>query len=196
MRSSSPAVIALVCAGLLTACSGVHSSAPSSTAVGGVGLRSVPSKPQYGTGEPLSITITATNTSGQQCRLSKLPLGVVTILSLTRDGNTVAPTSGTARFYESFNAAVAANLVTAAAGEAVPMTLSSEVDPATGDGNALGTYSADGRDGATVLVWPVNVAGHYQLTVTYVRPPLPDLPADACSASAAPATADFVVTGT
>lgn len=179
---------------LLTGCSGSHRSAPSSTA-GGVGLVVASSKSQYGRGEPVTVSITVTNANDRECRLSKLPQGVVTIVSVTRDGTPLAPQIGTARFYVSFSAAVAANLVTVAAGKAVQMSLASEINPATGAGNALVTYSADGRGGATLAAWTIDAVGHYQLSISYLRPPLPNLPGDSCSASSAPATVQFTVTG-
>jgi hypothetical protein len=187
--------VALWLIALLTGCSGSHPSAPSSTAGGGVGLRIVASKPQYRKGEQVTVNITVTNANDHECRLSKLPQGVITIVSLTREGAAVGPASGTADFYVSFSATLAANLVTVPAGKAVQISLATEVNPATGAGNALVTYSADGRGGATLAAWPIDAAGHYQLSISYLRPPLPNLPVDSCSASSAPATAEFSVMG-
>lgn len=167
--------------------------APVPINTGSVTLTVAPAKATYSAGEQVTLNIELTNTHDEQCRLSKTPQGSLTILSLTNDGDPVVPASGTAHFYIAFDTTLTANLVGVPPDTSLGMSLTSETDPATGNGNAFVIYSADSRGGASLAAWPIGDPGHYRLTASYLRPPLRDVPVDACSAAAEQAAAEFTV---
>ncbi|WP_422769089.1 hypothetical protein ACN28C_20170 [Plantactinospora sp. WMMC1484] len=149
------------------------------------------SNQEYRVGETVTVHLRRTNTHGSACMLSRVPAGAVTLLSLTRDGAAVQPSIGAARHYRSFPAYLVENLVSVPPGGSLDLALPS--DPDTPTGPALATTATDGRGGALVTWWPVTEPGSYQITVGYLRPPLPGVPPDTCAAAMEQATATFSV---
>ncbi|MCF0092887.1 hypothetical protein [Micromonospora sp. MH99] len=181
---------------LLATTVGCRRSRPAPAPSGGtatVGLTVTASQPAYRVGEQVNLRLKLVNNRDAECRLSRVPDGAVTVLSLTRDGAPVAPAIGAAAYYRDFTAYLIENLVPVSPRGSVELTLGS--DPQSPVGAALTTSASDGRGGATVTWWPVDQPGAYRLVVGYLRAPLPDVPADACAATAEQGTVDFEVRG-
>lgn len=177
---------ALGCAALLTAagCTKAEERAPAGNGAAAVAVQA--SQPSYVAGESVRLTVTLTNTWSQTCRLTRSAMGGISVLELTRDGSPVAPQMTEASFINGFESAVAATLVDVEPGKTVRFDFASE------DGT-LNTYSGDAGGGAEVSLWPVAAPGRYALTLAYLRPPLPKVPADPCQAGGASATVNFTV---
>ncbi|PWR07377.1 hypothetical protein DKT68_19305 [Micromonospora acroterricola] len=168
-------------------------TAPSPTAAAPVGLTVAASQPAYRVGEQINLRLKLVNNRDAGCRLSRVPDGTVTVLSLTRDGEPVAPTVGGAAYYRDFTAYLVENLVPVPPRGSVELTLGS--DPQSPIGAALTTSAPDGRGGATVTWWPVDQPGAYRLGLGYLRAPLRGVPADPCAATVEQGTVAFEVKG-
>ncbi|MET8118275.1 hypothetical protein [Micromonospora sp. NPDC005189] len=167
--------------------------APAPAVAASVGLTVAASQPAYRVGEQVSLRLKLVNNRDAECRLSRVPDGAVTVLSLTRDDAAVAPTVGGAAYYRDFSAYLIENLVRVPPRGSVELTLGS--DPQSPVGAALTTSAPDGRGGATVTWWPVDQPGAYRLVLGYLRAPLRGVPADACAATAEQGTVAFEVKG-
>ncbi|WP_405177745.1 hypothetical protein OG225_26235 [Nocardia sp. NBC_01377] len=186
------ATIALVTAMLgATGCGGSATDGGGGE-TGGLGLRIAMSASSYRSAEPIELGITVTNTTSESCRLGRTPEGTLSFTSMTRDDLPVAAVVGQALFTTNFSVALAQDLVAVEPGRSVEMTLRGDRDT-DGGPQALVTFTVDGRGGATTSAWPVDVPGRYRLTATYLRPPLPGIPADACLTSTGSASAEFTV---
>jgi hypothetical protein len=175
---------------------GCRRSRPSSAPTGGtaaVGLTVSASQPTYRVGEQVTLRLKLVNNRDVECRLSRVPDGAVTVLSLTRDDAAVAPALGAAAYYRDLTAYLRDNLVAVPPRGSVELTVGS--DPQSPVGAALTTSAPDGRGGATVTWWPVDQPGAYRLVLSYLRAPLRGVPADACAASAEQGTVAFEVRG-
>lgn len=145
-----------------------------------------PADPASAAGRPVALTVEIRNTWNQRCLLTSAPMGALTVLGLTRDGTPLAPQLTTATFLNGFQNAVKDSLVEVAPGASVRFEYS-------GPDGTLDSFAADATGGAEVSRWPVAARGRYELTVGYLRPPLPGVPADPCQASGTTATATFTV---
>lgn len=176
----------LSCAALVSAgCSKTAERDPADKESGAtIAVQSVQST--YSAGESVRLKVTLTNSWSQSCRLTTSALGGISILELTRDGSPLAPRMTEASFINGFESAVAATLVDVDPGKSVRFDFTSE------DGT-FNTYAGDARSGAEVSLWPVSAPGRYALTVAYLRPPLPNVPADPCQTGGASATVNFTV---
>jgi hypothetical protein len=161
----------------------------------GIRVRITPSKSQYSRGEQIVLAVSLTNGTATACRASQVPDGVITLLSLTRDGSPVTPTLVYGRFAEGFANYLTANLVSLAPGASLTVNLVSEDSLVLDDRPGLRISALSVEDEAAIYVWPVGEPGAYTLLARYVLPALPNAPADACRPSTDPAPASFTVTG-
>ncbi|MDG4810653.1 hypothetical protein O7634_28185 [Micromonospora sp. WMMD1120] len=181
---------------LLATVAGCRRSRPAPSPTGGaaaVGLTVRAAQPSYRVGEQVVVRMTLTNNGDAECRLSRVPDGALTVLSLTRDGAAVAPAVGDAAWYRDVNTYLTENLVRVPPRGSVELTVGS--DPESPVGAALTTSAPDGRGGATVTWWPVDQPGAYRLVLGYLRAPLRGVPADACAATVEQGDVEFEVRG-
>ncbi|MBY8872023.1 hypothetical protein K7640_09235 [Micromonospora sp. PLK6-60] len=190
-RTALAGCLALVLTTSAAGCRRSGNAPAPSNAGGSIGLTVGASQPAYRVGERVSLRIRLVNNRDAECRLSRVPEGTVTVLSLTRDGTPVAPTIGGATYYRDFTAYLIENLVPVPPRGSVELALGS--DPQSPVGAALTTSAPDGRGGATVTWWPVDQPGAYRVALAYLRPPLRDVPADGCAATTGPGTVAFEV---
>jgi hypothetical protein len=176
--------------GVLTACSHTAGSARPA-----LGLRVSPGKARYGPGEPVVLSLVLTNHAGTACRLSRIPAGAVSLRSLTRDGQPVLPTLARATYIAGFHDVLVAALTTAAPGKIVSMSVVSRPNPSAGGRAAVETSSLDSDDEESLLVWPVDRPGRYQLTASYLLPALGSGFTDLCRGQSNWDTTAFTVTG-
>jgi hypothetical protein len=193
-------LVAAVLTGALVASGGCTSGKPKPAPTrlpGGsaVVLRITPAKAQYARGEQIVLSVEVRNTTAGACQVSQVPEGVIVVLSLTRDGEAVAPAQTSGSYIDGFAAYLRRNLVSLAPGKSVTMSIRSERSGAVEDRPALETSAVDGLDEAALSFWPVDAPGKYTLSARYVLPPLADAPADVCLASGDPVSADFTVLG-
>ena len=177
----------LGCAALLTAagCSKAVQREPAGN--GGAAAVAVhTAQSTYPAGESVRLTVTLTNTWSRSCRFTTSAMGGISVLELTRDGTPLAPRLTEASFINGFQSAVAATLVDVEPGKSVRFDFASE------DGT-LNTYAGDAQGGAEVSLWPIGAPGRYALTIAYLRPPLPNVPADPCQAGGASASVNFTL---
>lgn len=181
-------VTTLVSAAVMTAaCThGAKPTAPESVSPA-IDITAAAAKPTFGTAEPVTLTVTLTNTGPRSCRVADAALGALTVVGFTRDGTPVAPSPTTATFINGFPRAVAAALTDLAPGATAQFPFAST------DG-ALNTYAGTPSGDADVSRWPVGALGHYVMTIGYLRPPLAGVPDDECQTSAHPAQVAFTVT--
>ncbi|RQX18653.1 hypothetical protein DDE19_07065 [Micromonospora ureilytica] len=185
--------LALLLLGTTVGCRRSRPSPAPTAGTATVGLTVSAAQPSYRVGEQVSLRLKLVNNRDAECRLSRVPDGAVTVMSLTRDGTAVAPTVGGAAYYRDFTAYLVENLVRVPPRGSVELTLGS--DPQSPVGAALTTSAPDGRGGATVTWWPVDQPGAYRLVLGYLRAPLRGVPADACAATAEQGTVAFEVRG-
>jgi hypothetical protein len=181
------AATVLSCAALLTVagCTKTQERAPAGN--GGTATVAVQAgQSTYTAGQPVRLAVTLTNTWNQTCRLTTSAMGGISVLELTRDGSPVAPQITEASFINGFQWAVAGTLVDVEPGKSVRFDFAS-------DDGTFNTYAADARGGAEVSLWPVDTPGRYAMTIAYLRPPLPNVPADPCQVAGASATVNFTV---
>ncbi|MGQ5264523.1 hypothetical protein ACTWLT_27610 [Micromonospora sp. ZYX-F-536] len=192
-RTALAGCLALLLMGTTVGCRRSRSAPSPKDPAATVGLTVGPSQPTYRVGEQISLRLKLVNNRDAECRLSRVPDGAVTVLSLTRDGEPVAPTVGGAAYYRDFTAYLVENLVPVPPRGSVELTFGS--DPQSPIGAALTTSAPDGHGGAAVTWWPVDQPGAYRLVLGYLRAPLPGVPADACAATAEQGTVAFEVKG-
>jgi hypothetical protein len=160
---------------------------------GTVGIRLVPSRPEYRDGEEVAISIILTNRETRACRMSRGPEGTITILSLTRDGIPIVPSLTTATYIDGFSRSLLATLMPVTPGASRSLLLTSVPDGVTDGRSALPTSELDGNDEATLSFWPVDQPGHYTLTADYLLPPLAGPPTGLCPTFGGPASTSFTV---
>lgn len=152
-----------------------------------------PTKPEYAQGESVVLTIELTNNEPRACRVSRIPDGAITVVSLTRDGLAVAPTLSAGSYPDGFASFLRRNQVQLAPRASTTLQLRAEENTAVDGRPALDTSAMDGQDGSNLVFWPVDAAGKYTVQIRYVPADLPDTPGDACAASGEPASTEFKV---
>jgi len=175
---------------------------------GGMAMTITSTKAAYARGEQIALSVVLTNSTQRECRVSRVAEGGLTLVSLTRDGNPIAPTLVHGSYVGGFSEFLAANLVPLAPGASLTVAWTSEGGSSEQDRAALRTSTLDTLDRTLLGFWPVGEPGGYALSARYVPPILPAAPtatptptptatpaADMCAASSAPAQATFTVTG-
>jgi hypothetical protein len=152
----------------------------------GVAARSV--KERYGVGEAVALTVTATNSGETACRMASVPDGTVRVSGVTRDGATLAPSYGRARYLDGYLRLVTSNSAEVRPGDTVTVPLES-AEVAGVDGPVLPVVDPMPTDDGLVALWPVGAAGRYVVTLAYQ---MPRSEAGACAGSGS-ATVSFEV---
>ena len=163
------------------------------TAAGSLDVQFSPSKQQYRSGEEVVISVSLRNSATKACRLSGVPEGSVSVLSLTRDGASVQPATTNGTYIDGVAGFLTSNLVLVEPGAAISMSLRSERWLATRDRLALATSAPTESDEASVALWPVDQPGRYVLTATYLVPTLAGAATDRCLTSGTAVSTSFTV---
>jgi hypothetical protein len=186
------AATALLLAAVLAANAGCTKGKP---ATGGVAVRLSPAKATFAHGEPVTLSLVLDNRTGKACRAGGVPEGVVKVVSLTRDGAAVTAVQSTADYIDGFATFLAANLVPVAPGRSLSLSLTSRPHATDAARTGLESSELDANGQAAVAFWPVDQAGRYTLTVSYLVPPLPGEPGDLCAVAPTAVSASFTVSG-
>jgi hypothetical protein len=160
----------------------------------GIGITITSVKSEYRRGEPIALSVVLTNGRSSACRISRVAEGSVAILSLTRDGNPVAPVLVNGDYLGGFTEFLGANQVPLAPGASITVPWTSDGGTSPGNPAALPTSTMDTLDRALIGYWPVAEPGRYEVSARYT-PSLAGGSADACPGSSQPAQVTFAVMG-
>ena len=197
--TSMRVVAASVLAGILvagTGCTRTTSKPKPNSGHGksGVVMKITPAKPEFAAGEPIVLSIELTNGEEGPCRVSRVPEGALSLVSLTRENEAVAPGFGYGSYIDGMASFLRSNLVPLAPGASLFMEIKSDRDNAMEKRLVLETSTLDALDETALMYWPVDARGRYSLSARYV-PSVPDAPTDLCRASGEPVQVAFTVLG-
>jgi hypothetical protein len=151
------------------------------------------SKPQYGPGESVVLSITLTNQYTKSCRMGGITDGAVIIRSITRNGTPVNPSLTIAQYIDGFEVALVQHLAAVAPGKSLSLLLGSEPSSVVGGRSAFEIITLGAHDDGDVAIWPVDEPGQYVLTASYLFPPLASAPSDVCRLPSDTTSVSFVV---
>lgn len=153
------------------------------------------SKPQYRPGEQIVIVVTLTSRDQKPCHFAGVPDGVVTIVSMTKDGSPIVPAHAEGLYINGFTQVISLNAVVVKSQKTATLSVESAPSGGTSSRPALESSTLTSGDRASIALWPVDQPGAYAAELAY-RMPLIELPAPpACQVSSDPVTATFAVSG-
>jgi len=132
---------------------------------GNVSLEARTDKDSYAPGEPITLTLTLTNTGTDAVCLSETPDGGVQLTSVTVDGADVRERKTEASYITSLSDIIASKLRSIAPGETMEITLTSEIDAGLG---SEAFYHTELDDISGILeFYDVGAPGIYRIEVSY-----------------------------
>ena len=150
--------------------------AAAAVSANGLRLSGSTAKPEYTLGDPVSVRWDVTNLGSDQCELSSLSDGTVTITHVTLNGVEIRPRIQPIDYVENLGLAIAVHLETIKQGQQaqiITRSLTSHVDPSPGEviqGLESVSWSPMSQDIAEM--WPIASAGDYRVTAEYSMPPV------------------------